>query len=173
MVLSDLEALRHRGTDLRPAAERPVRQTANASGLAIRDPDPLSNRSTSRGEAVLVRITRTVVNPLVLTFAGRWIYAIVEHTGRRSGRTYRTPVVAAPTESGFFVPLPYGTRTDWCRNVLAAAGCTIRWQGSAHRVGHPEVVRSEEALPAFYRWQRPLFRMLGIDQFLRLDILRP
>jgi hypothetical protein len=68
-----------------------------------------------------------VPNRLVRTFAGRRFspVAIVEHRGRRSGRRYRTPVLAFRAADGYFISLPYGAGRDWVRNVLAAGSCTL------------------------------------------------
>ena len=74
-------------------------------------------------------------NALVLRFAGsRYLrlYGVVHHRGRRSGRTYTTPVVVRPTADGFVIPLAFGERADWFRNVRAAGGCEIRWNGTTY-----------------------------------------
>ena len=44
------------------------------------------------------------VNPLVLRLAGTRflpLYGVIVHRGRRSGATFRTPVVMRPTSDGF------------------------------------------------------------------------
>jgi hypothetical protein len=43
---------------------------------------------------------------------------IVAHRGRRSGRRYRTPVIAFRLDDGCAISLPYGADRDWARNVL-------------------------------------------------------
>ncbi len=92
---------------------------------------------------------KRTLNPAVLNFAGRprAPYAVVHHVGRRSGRTYATPVSARPTPEGFVIPLPYGSNVDWCRNVLAAGHCTISWNGNDYPVGEPEVIDLATAVP--------------------------
>ena len=74
---------------------------------------------------------RRFLNPLMLRFAGREgsYDAIVQHVGRTSGKSYRTPVVATPIKDGFVIPLPYGTNVDWLRNIQAAGGATLHWNG--------------------------------------------
>ena len=64
-------------------------------------------------------VNRVVTNPLLGTIA--WLLpplAVLHHRGRRSGRPYRTPVVAFRTAGGFVVPMTYGTDVDWARNLL-------------------------------------------------------
>ncbi len=57
------------------------------------------------------QFNKNVLNPVVLPLAGSRVrfYAIVRHVGRRSGRSYSTPVVAQPTADGF---VGWGARTD-------------------------------------------------------------
>jgi deazaflavin-dependent oxidoreductase (nitroreductase family) len=89
-----------------------------------------------------VRRSGRAMKPLVLRSAGTADSptAVVEHVGRTSGRRYDTPVVAAPTDDGFVIALPYGPNTDWLKNVLTAGRATIRFQGASHDVEHPELV---------------------------------
>jgi deazaflavin-dependent oxidoreductase (nitroreductase family) len=47
-------------------------------------------------------------------------YALVIHRGRRSGAEYRTPVLAFRSGATILMALPYGERSDWVRNLLAA-----------------------------------------------------
>ena len=46
------------------------------------------------------QFNKWILNPAMLAFAGRRLspYAAVRHVGRRTGREYATPVVAAATE---------------------------------------------------------------------------
>jgi hypothetical protein len=53
------------------------------------------------------RINRAFTNPAMRTIAGRVPpLAIVQHLGRRSGQSYRTPVLAFPTDEGYVSPNP-------------------------------------------------------------------
>jgi deazaflavin-dependent oxidoreductase (nitroreductase family) len=93
------------------------------------------------------------------------LYGVIEHRGRRSGRLFRTPVVVRKTGDGFVVPLPHGPGTDWCRNVGAAGGCVVRWQGRDYPLARPEVVDGADGFSPF---QRAAMARLGIRQSLRL-----
>ena len=90
----------------------------------------------------VVRPMTRVLNPAIRRLAGRRHPALarLEHRGRRSGREYVTPVSAHLTGDTFLVPLTFGDRSDWCRNVLEAGGCSIRWRGRDHRAVNPRVV---------------------------------
>ncbi|MDH5292590.1 MAG: nitroreductase/quinone reductase family protein, partial [Acidimicrobiia bacterium] len=63
-----------------------------------------------------------VTNPVwVRFFAGRSANsALLHHVGRKSGKTFVTPLTAHKSEDTIIVPLPYGTETDWLRNLQAA-----------------------------------------------------
>ena len=112
-------------------------------------------------------------NRLVLTLAGTRLlplYGVVEHRGRRSGRTFRTPVVARPTADGFVVPMPWGENTDWYRNVRAAGECIIRWKGRDYSLVQPELIDEEAvARASFGAFEWAMITRLGIDHYLRLQ----
>jgi len=111
-----------------------------------------------------------IFNPLAVRFAGsRYVplWAIIRHRGRRSGRLYATPVAIAHTADALIVPLPFGADADWCRNVVSAGGCVVRWKGREHQMIEPEIIE-DSALPAFAMWERSALSALGIKRFLRL-----
>ena len=101
------------------------------------------------------RVNRFVTNPILGTFA--WIVpplAIVHHVGRRSGRRYRTPVVAFRTGGGFVIPMTYGRDVDWGRNLRAAGGGELVQAGRRFRIRNPRIVggaRAKASLPAVVR----------------------
>jgi deazaflavin-dependent oxidoreductase (nitroreductase family) len=117
-----------------------------------------------------VRRSGRAMKPLVLRSAGRAgaSTSVVEHTGRRTGRSYETPVVAAPVEGGFVVALPYGPNTDWLKNVLAAGHATIRFDGHAHDVDLPEVVEMNEVATDFAPKEQRLHRRFKVRAALRV-----
>jgi deazaflavin-dependent oxidoreductase (nitroreductase family) len=150
--------------------------------MPTKSPDPrtqvpgvgVTRRTSGSGVQKIMRaFNRRILNPPMLRFAGRrgFYAAVVQHTGRRSGRRYVTPVVAAPSGTGFIIALPYGADTDWCRNVLAAGGCTLQHRGVMYQVGAPRIVGASEALPAFSPVKQRAFRLARIRQYLQLQRL--
>lgn len=113
-----------------------------------------------------------VLNPLMLRLAGRrwWYASVVRHTGRRSGKTYATPVVADRVGDHLVIPLPYGTQVDWVRNVLTTGEATVVSKGHTYRVSSPEIIDSGEALPLLPRDRRRTFERVSIGHFLRLQL---
>jgi deazaflavin-dependent oxidoreductase (nitroreductase family) len=119
----------------------------------------------------VIRFVARIVNPLVLRVAGRrWmpILGILHHRGRRSGRAYATPLGMRPLRDGFVMPRTFGANAAWYHNVQAAGWAVVTWGGADHTVFQPQVVDAASAKPAFPRYERRLFVLLGIDEFLLL-----
>ena len=117
----------------------------------------------------LAWINRRVTNPVMGTFAGRLPpFAIVVHRGRRSGREYRTPVWAFRAGDGFVVALTYGAERDWVRNVIAQGGCGLIRGGRDLALSDPTLLSGRDGLRLLPGPVRPVLRLLGVDEFLRL-----
>jgi deazaflavin-dependent oxidoreductase (nitroreductase family) len=69
-------------------------------------------------------INKHVTNKLLIHIAGKRFghFAILGHTGRKSGKLYRIPIIAEPFQSGFVIALTYGKNVDWYKNVAAKGG---------------------------------------------------
>ena len=121
----------------------------------------------------VIGFSRAVINPRQLRTAGSpgASASVVRHLGRKSGRAYETPVDAVPVEGAFLIALPYGSRANWLRNVLAGGSATILHQGVAHAVDHPELLPMPEVAAHFSSADQRGFRLLGIDECLRVRIV--
>lgn len=109
------------------------------------------------------------LGPLARPMAGKgWfpLYAVLQHTGRRSGKGYATPVVALRTIDGFIIPLPFGDATQWARNLFAAGGASLRWAGRDYRIAEPNVIDRADARAELPRLVRFLSTRLGLRQFV-------
>ncbi|MFN8104122.1 MAG: nitroreductase family deazaflavin-dependent oxidoreductase [Acidimicrobiia bacterium] len=108
----------------------------------------------------VARFNRVVTNRVQMLWAPRVApWAVIVHTGRRSGREYRTPVVAFTNGSRVTIALAYGADTDWVRNLLAADGGKIVRRGRESRLADPAVVTPDAAdLP---RRVAPLLRRVS------------
>ena len=95
-----------------------------------------------RALRMLTSYHKHVTNPVMVRwFSGRSTHAaLVQHVGRRSGRTYVTPVTAHRSGDTIIVPLPYGTQVDWLRNVQAAGSGVVKLENRSFVVDEPEVV---------------------------------
>jgi deazaflavin-dependent oxidoreductase (nitroreductase family) len=119
----------------------------------------------------MARFNRLVTNHLTLRFAGSLpTFGIVVHTGRRSGKQYRTPVNVFPTTDGFRIALTYGSDSQWVRNVIAAGEARLITRRKEYRLGHPEFVhdarRRGVPLP-----MRVMLRVVGVADFLSLRLV--
>lgn len=119
----------------------------------------------------VIRFVARLVNPLVLRMAGhRWmpIVGVLHHRGRRSGRAYATPLGMRPLGDSFVMPRTFGANAAWYHNVQAAGWAVVTWGGADHTVFQPQIVDAATAKPAFPRYERLLFALLGLDEFLLL-----
>jgi deazaflavin-dependent oxidoreductase (nitroreductase family) len=120
-----------------------------------------------------VRAVARLVNPLVLLIAGRWwmpVLGVMRHQGRKSGRRYTTPLGMRRHGDSFVMPRTFSDDAAWYRNVSAAGWCEVRYLGRTYTLLGPEVVDYAEAAPAFPRYERLQFRLLGLNEFLRMHI---
>jgi deazaflavin-dependent oxidoreductase (nitroreductase family) len=119
----------------------------------------------------LARFNRRLFNPVIRTFAGRRgsPVAVVEHRGRRSGRRYRTPVVAFRVDGGYVVALLYGADRDWVRNVLAAGSCVLERGGRRVELVHARVLDASDSMALVPVLMRPSLRLLRVTRVLRLS----
>lgn len=122
--------------------------------------------------ALIRTSNKYLLNPLMLRLAGKrfWYASVVKHTGRRSGKTYSTPVVADRVGQDIIIPLPYGTQVDWVRNVLTAGRTTVVRKGETLTVREPELIDSSQALPMLPRERRRTFERVHIGHFLRMRV---
>jgi deazaflavin-dependent oxidoreductase (nitroreductase family) len=116
------------------------------------------------------RITNRVVAVVGRPGHRHSVFAVLRCTGRRSGRQFSTPVRLVEGPDGFVIPLTYGPRTSWYRNLLAAPGELV-WQGRTYPVGNPGLVDAVAVLPRFPLVSRLLLRLDGVTRFVRLEVL--
>ncbi|OHU94739.1 nitroreductase family deazaflavin-dependent oxidoreductase [Mycobacterium talmoniae] len=115
------------------------------------------------------RFNRVVTNPLFRPISG-WVplWSIIEHKGRRSGKTYRTPVSMFHTPDGVAVLLVYGPDRDWLKNLQAAGGGRVKLSGKTFDVTDPRVVPTSEAVGLLKPPWRQLLGHAGVESTLLL-----
>ncbi len=110
-----------------------------------------------------------LLNPLNMPLARRLPpLAVLQHRGRRTGRSYDTPVQAYHTPDGWVVGLAYDHNSAWVLNLLAAGGGEMTRAGRRYRITQPRRVGREvyEHIPV---WAALQMRVVGIDEFLQFD----
>ena len=111
-----------------------------------------------------------VFNKLTLSLAesGRGPFTILRHTGRQSGRIYRTPVLASYAGDEIIIPLSYGREVDWLRNILANSGCEIVRNKKVFSARDPRIV-SIDAATRLPESRRKLFKRHHIEEVVILS----
>ncbi|MGV0738173.1 nitroreductase family deazaflavin-dependent oxidoreductase [Mycobacterium syngnathidarum] len=90
---------------------------------------------------VIARFNKYVTNPLQRLWAPWLPYmAVIEHTGRKSGKPYRTPVMAFVDSKSLRVVLNYGEQSDWVRNIRAAGRADVLHRGKRYQLTDPRII---------------------------------
>ena len=121
------------------------------------------------------RFNRAFGNPHQMKTAGTpGAYAsVIRHVGRKTGRPYETPVVPFATPDGFVIALPYGSGTDWTKNVLATGSATIVNEGETWLVDQPELVPTAVAAPYMPAKEQRELRRFAVDRCFRVHRVEP
>jgi deazaflavin-dependent oxidoreductase (nitroreductase family) len=138
-----------------------------------------SSRFVPVEPSVIVRLVlrplTKLLNPLVGTLAGRRfvpLIARIHHVGRRTEKLYMTPTGASVVGNTIVIPLSFGNRSDWARNVRAAGQCVVQLGGKSYHATRPQFVDAADAKTivgqSFNVINRSGFRLLGVRQYLFL-----
>ena len=117
----------------------------------------------------LAHINKRVFNPIEVRRGAR---PVLIHTGRSSGKTYRTPLDAHRLPDGYlFIPL-YGPRTDWVKNVLAAQAARLCIDGHEIELQSPRLVKKKDIWPMVPTTTNSYPGISSESELLRMDIRR-
>jgi deazaflavin-dependent oxidoreductase (nitroreductase family) len=113
----------------------------------------------------LAHINKRVFNPVEVRRGAR---PVLIHTGRSSGKTYRTPLDAHTLPDGYlFIPL-YGPRTDWVKNVLAAQAARLSIDGHEIELQSPRLVKKKDIWPMVHTTSKSYPGISGESELLRM-----
>lgn len=132
----------------------------------------LKYRAITTLERVNNRLTRTALRH---GFAPAW-YALLETTGRRSGRPRHTPVSAGmrPGDNTFWLIAAHGNQADYVRNIKINPRVRVkargRWHdGSATLLPDDDTRARSKSLP--YQWDAVLGRAMATKPVtIRIDL---
>ena len=116
----------------------------------------------------MLPFTVKVINPITRRFAGSLPgFAILTHVGRRSGRTYHTPINVFRRGDHYLFALTYGSDVQWLKNIFAAGSVEMRTRGWDIRLVEPELIIDPELrlMPLPLRIAGKLNR---VSEFLRM-----
>ncbi|MGA8045769.1 MAG: nitroreductase family deazaflavin-dependent oxidoreductase [Dermatophilaceae bacterium] len=115
----------------------------------------------------LAKINKRVFNPIELRRGAR---PVLIHTGRSSGRTYRTPLDAHRLPDGYvFIPM-YGPGTDWVKNVLSAQQAQLFIEGHQIELHSPRLVAKRDVWPLLPATTKTPPTITDGSQLLRMDV---
>ncbi len=98
-------------------------------------------------------------------------FALVKHSGRKSGKAYETPIMAFPIQGGFLIALTYGPQVDWYQNVLAAGHCKLVFHRQEYAVTRLEPIEPAAAVPLFPQPQRTILKSLDlVHDFVKMMV---
>ena len=124
---------------------------------------PRTRLSAHRGFAV------RYVNPIARRFAG-WmpLFALLTYAGRKTGRTYHTPINVMRHGKHYVFALTYGSDdSQWVKNVLASGECQMQCLGRHLRLVEPELLVNPD--PRLIPLPLRIFGRLGrVTEFVRM-----
>jgi deazaflavin-dependent oxidoreductase (nitroreductase family) len=116
----------------------------------------------------LLPFTTHVFNRVSRLFV-HWLpyFAIISYRGRKSGKTYHTPMNVFRDGDDYLFALTYGSDVQWVQNVLAAGEADLRIRNKTIRLTDPEmfVDPSRRLMPLPVRIVLGLAR---VSEFLRM-----
>jgi len=94
----------------------------------------------------VARFQKRFTNPLIRLWAPVLPgYGVLIHTGRRSGKLYRTPLNVFRTPGGYAIVIAYGRESDWLRNVRGAKGGELLNRRKRYTLSNPRIESTPEA----------------------------
>lgn len=130
-----------------------------------------------RVRSAYLQLLKRTLNPLALRAArrGRGPFSLVRHVGRRSGRTFETPVILAedPRRPDVLVAeLTYGDQVNWYRNIVASGGEVVH-RSRTYRIRSVQPISTEEGLRAFAGPRAAILRLLRRHEFRAILVEPP
>ena len=120
-------------------------------------------------------VAKNVINRLTIRNAGsaKSPFAILRHVGRRSGKSFETPIMVVPLGEDFVFALTYGPKVDWYRNLQANGKGTLIWHGKTYTIEKLEPLDRSIGLSAHHLHEQVILRILNVQQFVRVKVSAP
>ncbi|MBU8810235.1 nitroreductase family deazaflavin-dependent oxidoreductase [Mycolicibacterium goodii] len=113
----------------------------------------------------VAQFNRLITNPAARALTP-WLPCLgtLEHTGRKSGKRYHTPLLIFETRDGFAILVGYGHESDWLQNVLAGGPTVLHRRGNRVVLGTPRLVSKAEAAPLVTPAHRLFYRVFPYNE---------
>jgi deazaflavin-dependent oxidoreductase (nitroreductase family) len=120
-------------------------------------------------------VAKHVINRLTIRNAGtaRSPFAIIRHVGRRSGKTFETPIMVQKLGEDFVLALTYGPKVDWYRNLQANGQGTLIWHGQSYTIEQLEPLDRSTGLAAHPLYEQAILRLFNVQEFVRVKVSAP
>jgi deazaflavin-dependent oxidoreductase (nitroreductase family) len=118
----------------------------------------------------LRRIATRYIDPVLRPLARKLpIFGVVTYPGRKTGRTYHTPINVFRRGDDYLFFLTYGSDAQWVQNILAAGSCSLETRGRVVQLVEPELITDPElrAAPPAVRFVER--RIAGVTQYLKMS----
>ena len=120
----------------------------------------------------LARFNRVVTNRVANPFARRLPgFAVLRHTGRRTGATYETPLNAWRENDRIVIALTYGEDVDWLKNARASGSSVLVMRGEEIAVGRPGVVWDHPDTTVVPGVVRRVLQVIDVDRFAVFPVI--
>lgn len=109
------------------------------------------------------------LNPVMRHLARRLPgFGLVTHRGRKTGRTYRTPINVFRRGDTYLFFLTYGADAQWVKNIRAAGSCSLETRGRVVNLVDPELITDPDlrVAPPVVRFIER--RVAGVTQYLQM-----
>jgi deazaflavin-dependent oxidoreductase (nitroreductase family) len=118
----------------------------------------------------VTRFNKKYLNQVLVRLAGHGWFVELEHVGRRSGRTFRTPIMAFDRGDVVTIALTYGSGVDWLANLRAAGGGRMRLRDELLALGAPASLPEAEGRARMPQPPRLLLPLLGCRDYVEIPV---
>ena len=99
-------------------------------------------------------------------------FAIVQHKGRRSGKSYETPIIVRRVPEGVVFALTYGPGVDWYQNILASGECSLIFHGNKLKLDSPQTISAQEGINAFPFPFNAILKAVKKEHFFKMRLVK-
>jgi len=119
----------------------------------------------------VTQLNKRFLNRVLVHLAGHGWFVELEHVGRRSGRTFRVPIMAFDRGDVVTIALTYGRGVDWLANLRAAGGGRMRLRDEVLTLGAPVDLVEHEGRSRMPQPPRALLPVLGYHDYVEIPVL--